>query len=178
MSEQEDNELNIEDDPLIRELRATQAAIQAESEERKEAIAKESTQRKKSGKRNLLGAIAGILGAAVAVWLSISAIATANRVEEVSKAGQDRSLGNLVAVCAIGNVMRIDMQNMVTDMETTSVLQGPEAGTFIEAQRSRFQQVDCKAFVPKEDQVKIELKYPPVNKPGSPVTTVPDSARG
>lgn len=166
----------VEDDPLIRELRKTQDAIRTESAERQKAITGEQDARKRTSRRGVWIVLAALLWATTGVWFGATAYRTANRVEEVSSNSQDLALGGLVAVCAIGNVMRIDVQNMLTDLESSGVLidSPPErrnAELFLIASRARFQPVDCKALVPEEDRLNITLNYPPVNKPGSSITT-------
>ena len=76
------------DDPLLTELRRTQQAIVAERSEREAAIAEESRDRRRGARRNLWGAMAGVVAGVVALWLSVSTVQVQRQQDEDRRASR------------------------------------------------------------------------------------------
>lgn len=81
---------------------------------------------------------------------------------------QDQIKGTLVGVCAVPNVNRIFVVDALKRLEQLGLHTDASSTQVTKAFDDSYEElrpVDCKAFLPKEDAVKVCLQYP---------TTVPD----
>lgn len=120
-----------------------------------------------------------ILMVAAGVVAAVVGATNDAHIRRDAKNSRDRDLGNLVGVCAIQNVTRIEITNAFIRMNQAGFGSGvPDAqrAAVFDAIKAEFQPVDCKALVPKPDQVKLCLEYPTtIPTPGE--TTPPTTAQ-
>jgi hypothetical protein len=99
------------------------------------------------------------------------------QIKTLAEREAKQTLGSAVAVCAMQNVVRIEINNFLAEAQNQRVfdepgdssqaLQATEARrAFLTEARKRFELVPCEALVAGEE-VHIELRYPPT----IPVTT-------
>lgn len=102
-----------------------------------------------------------------------------NQIKDLADREAKQTLGSAVAVCAMQNVIRIEINNFLAEAQNQRVfdevgdssqaLQATEARrAFLTEARKRFDLVPCEALVAGKE-VRIELHYPPT----VPVTTPP-----
>jgi hypothetical protein len=100
-------------------------------------------------------------------------------IRDLADRESKQNLGSAVAVCAMQNVIRIEIGNFLAEAQNQHVfdepgdspqaLQATEArDAFLTESRKRFELVPCEALVAGE-KVEIHLEYPPT----VPVTTPP-----
>ncbi len=82
-----------------------------------------------------------------------------DKLEKIQKNNTAQSIGHAVANCATQNIIRDSVQNMLTRFELSGDF-SPKGIAAIKESRTEFMRVDCKAFAPKDDQLKIKLDYP------------------
>lgn len=101
------------------------------------------------------------------------------QIRDLAERESKQSLGSAVAVCAMQNVIRIEINNFLAEAQNRGVFDEPGdsalalAATknrreFLTEARKKFDLVPCEALVAGEE-VRIELRYPPT----IPVTSVP-----
>jgi hypothetical protein len=95
----EDTEDTLADDPLVRELRKTQAAIRTESDERQRAIEAETQERKKDSRRNVLVVLAALLWGTTGVVFGFVAFNSAADVRDTQRQQDRDRITGREAVC-------------------------------------------------------------------------------
>lgn len=148
----------------IRELSETVAQNKERISQQDKIIAEQKDLQGKS-RRNFFVASAA---ATVAVVIALVSFVNSKHIEKVSDDDADRTLGLLVGICAIQNVDRINQTNIIKRQQQAGFSGTDVAKTriYYEDSLRDLQQVDCKALVPKKDQVNLKLEYP---------TTIPDA---
>lgn len=167
-------DVNTEDDPLIQELRKTQAAIRRESSDREVAISRETAARMRAGRRTVLLIVLGLLLGASAVAFGVSAVSTARSVRATQNAQDRDRIEGRAAVCKgqnnnldkIVNVTRALVsasQGSSSSSSTQSPAERQKAlRSFVEAQGFHLTEdgrieaafLDCDAF--KKDPARAE----------------------
>jgi hypothetical protein len=94
-----------------------------------------------------------------------------DQISDLAEADHRRSLASAVAVCAMQNVIRIEVRNFLAEAQNQGVFDEPgDSSQALQATESRrafltestkhFAIVPCEALVAGEE-VRIELQYPP-----------------
>lgn len=115
----------------------------------------------KDGRDRLRNAI--IFFAVVFAFVALIGFVLVKQNKRTIHNNEAQALAGTIANCAYQNILRIAEQDKLTRMQKAHALTFKDKAAedeFYEAERKDFQLINCKAFAPKEDQLKVHLDYP------------------